>query len=142
VHGNERTVRSVIARQVKLQQGQVFDQKRLRDAEERLYELGLFDRVSILPRPSTASADEADVDVEVTERPAGRVRFGGGYGTWDQLRGQVQASYANLFGRGIQVDARALASFRGYEVGAGLRDPAILGTRLRFALDTYYQDRD
>jgi outer membrane protein insertion porin family len=142
VSGRERTRRKLIEREFDFERGERYDQRKIVEAERELYALGLFDRVTVDVEPSTERPDEADLRVNVHETPAGSVRVGAGWGSFDQLRGQVGASYANLFGLGIQIDGRALASFRGYQLGAGLRDPFVFGTRIRFDLDLYLEDRD
>lgn len=142
VRGNVRTKTYIIAREFDFSRGDPYEAAKIRAAERRLYELGLFDRVSIERRPSDDGERMADLTVNVRERQAGTVRVGGGYGSYDRLRGQVGAAYTNLFGRGIQVDGRVLASQRGYAANVGLRDPFVLGSPFRFDLDLYYEDRD
>jgi outer membrane protein insertion porin family len=142
VRGNVRTKTYIITREFDLSKGDPYAAKKVRDAERKLYELGLFDRISIERTPSEEGDRFADLTVNVRERQAGTVRVGGGWGSYDGPRVQLGASYLNLFGRGIQADGRILASLRGYQANVGLRDPFVLGTPLRFDLDLYYEDRD
>jgi outer membrane protein insertion porin family len=142
IRGNDVTARSIIAREARFEPGELFSQAKVRETERRLYDLGIFERVDTDVTPSATEPGRADVAVTVRERPAGAIRVGAGYGSWEQFRGAIQGSYDNLFGRGIRIDGRAIGSFRGFTLNAGYRDIHLFGTPLRLDIDAYYEDRD
>jgi outer membrane protein insertion porin family len=142
IRGNQVTQDSIIERELKLTPNALFSQQEIRAAEKRLYALGLFERVTTDVEPTPGRPGATDVTFDLLERPAGAVKFGLGYGSFDYVRASLAGSYDNLFGRALRVDARVTGSIRGIDSNVGFRDRALLGTPFRLDIDGYYVNRD
>ena len=95
IQGNTKTRSSVIARELALGPGEVFDLARARVSEARLRNTQFFEEVRVAPVP-TPVPGQSDLRVTVKEGPTGQVSFGAGYSTVEQLVGFVEYSEGNF----------------------------------------------
>lgn len=144
VQGNEVTAAGLVRSCFSVEPGALVRASALQHGERTLYELGLFTRVHarLEPAAGEGSTRRADVVVELQERPAGWIRLGGGWGSYELLRGQLALGYANLFGIALQGEVRALGSMRGWRYDAALSHPRMLPSGLSSRLEAFYEDRD
>lgn len=105
VLGNKKTKLSVIEREFIHESGKPFDYSELLKEKQRLYRLGLFSDVEVVPS-DRSEGNRRDVIYKLTEAEAGAVEFGVGYGEYEKYRASLDISYRNLFGN------NSLASFR------------------------------
>ncbi len=95
IQGNTKTRSNVIARELALSPGEVFDLARARVSEARLRNTQFFEEVRVVPSP-TAVPNQSDLRVIVKEGPTGSVSFGAGYSTVEKLVGFVEYSEGNF----------------------------------------------
>ncbi len=95
VQGNTKTRLNVIARELALGPGEVFDLARMRVSEARLRNTQFFEDVRLAPLP-TAVPGQSDLRVTVKEGNTGSVSFGAGYSTVEQLVGFVEYAEGNF----------------------------------------------
>ncbi|NDD71532.1 hypothetical protein EBZ97_05755, partial [bacterium] len=95
IQGNTKTRSKVIARELALSPGEVFDLARVRVSEARLRNTQFFEEVRIMPVP-TSVPGQSDMRVLLKEGPTGSVSFGAGYSTVEQLVGFVEYSEGNF----------------------------------------------
>ncbi len=95
VQGNTKTRLNVIARELALGPGEVFDLARMRVSEARLRNTQFFEEVRLAPVP-TAVPGQNDLRITVKEGNTGSVSFGAGYSTVEQLVGFVEYSEGNF----------------------------------------------
>ncbi len=94
VAGNTVTKNIVVAREITLAPGDVFNSQKMVTSEARLKNTGYFDSVKVTPQPSAdATSDQRDLNVAVTEGKTGKVVFGAGVSSLDK---------ANIFGEFTQ----------------------------------------
>lgn len=106
------TEERVVRRELPFAPGEPFDPAALRDAERRLSELGLFERVEVGP-PRPAPSPFADVDVTLREAKPWHLDLGAGYGTDERWRGFLEVGHDNLFGTGRSATIRETLASRG-----------------------------
>lgn len=101
ITGLERTRESVVARELKVIQGDLFRYARVLESRRRLFRLGVFSAIRTQIDDS-GIADHKDVFFILTERE--RIAFDCriGYGTRDRLRMGAGVTHHNLFGRAWQ----------------------------------------
>jgi outer membrane protein insertion porin family len=94
--GNELTKPVVIEREFTHKMNEPFDYSKIVQERQRLYRLGLFSDVQVVP--SDRSDSTRDVIYRLKEADPGAVEFGVGYGEYEKYRASVDLSYRNLFG--------------------------------------------
>ncbi len=140
VRGNSKTRDKVIRREMKISEGELYNQTNLEISRRRITALGYFDKVDISTK--RGSSDEfIEVNVEVGERPTGTFQIGAGFSSVENFIAQAQISQNNLFGRGQTLALSAQLS--------GLRqlfllrfvEPYFFDTKWTFAFDIFNQTR-
>lgn len=101
--GYRRTHPHVIQRDVKLTAGQPLREGDVVESQQKLYSLGVFNRVSVSAQNANGTDPEKDVVVMVEEARRYTIAYGGGFeaqrlaSTTDPAGGQVQASPRGIF---------------------------------------------
>ena len=95
IEGNTKTRSSVVARELALQPGDLFDLEAARRSESRLRNTRFFESVRVTPVP-TAVPEQRDLLVALKEGPTGMVSFGAGFSSVEQLVGFVEYSEGNF----------------------------------------------
>ncbi len=140
VRGNSKTRDKVVRREMKISEGELYNQTNLEISKRRVTALGFFEKVDISTK--RGSSDEfIVVNVEIAERPTGSFQIGAGFSSVESFIAQAQISQNNLFGRGQTLSLQAQLS--------GLRqlfllrfvEPWFLDTRWTFAFDVFNQVR-
>jgi outer membrane protein insertion porin family len=123
IGGYEKTRRGVIAREVKIKQGQPLREGDVIETQRRLYNLGIFTRVTLAPQNPTGTDPDKAVDVIVEEAKRYTIAYGGGVEV-QRLGGSgpdstsfefaplvtFEISKANLTGRGDTLSFKIRAS--------------------------------
>ncbi|RMH44206.1 MAG: outer membrane protein assembly factor BamA [Deltaproteobacteria bacterium] len=140
IRGNTKTRDKVIRRELKIAEGELYNQTALDASRGRVMALGFFERVDVSTQ--RGSTDEfIEVNIEVSERPTGTFQIGAGFSSVENFIAQAQISQNNLFGRGQTLALSAQLS--------GLRqlfllrfvEPYFLDTDWTFAFDLFNQTR-
>jgi outer membrane protein insertion porin family len=130
----------VIRREMKISEGELFNQTNLDESKRRITALGFFDKVDISTK--RGSSDEfVEVNVEVSERPTGTFQIGAGFSSVENFIAQAQISQNNLFGRGQTLALQAQLSSLRQLFLLRFVEPYLLDTKWTFAFDLYNQAR-
>ncbi|HWR89991.1 MAG TPA: outer membrane protein assembly factor BamA [Dissulfurispiraceae bacterium] len=141
ISGNTKTRDKVIRREIRLDEGDLFNASSLKRSYERLNNLQYFETIDIVPKPK-ADQKVVDLDVKVKEKPTGYLSIGGGYSSIDKLIGMVDVTQSNLFGRGQFVKLRAELGGESSFYELSFRDPWFLDKPLSFGASIYNTNRD
>ena len=138
IHGNSKTRDKVIRREMKIAEGELFNNTNLEISKNRITALGYFEKVDV--STSRGSSDEfVEVNVEVSERATGTFQVGAGFSSVENFIAQAQVSQNNLFGRGQTLAVQAqLSSLRQLAL-VRFVEPYFLDTHWTFAFDIYRQ---
>ncbi|WP_296806741.1 outer membrane protein assembly factor BamA, partial [Thiocapsa sp.] len=101
--GNTRTRDEVLRREMRQLESAWFSAELVRKSRERLQRLGYFDDVTIETPAVPGSADQVDVDVTVTEKPAGNLSAGVGYSQSQGILFNASVTQNNFLGTGKRV---------------------------------------
>ncbi|MFC1657721.1 outer membrane protein assembly factor BamA, partial [Candidatus Moduliflexota bacterium] len=93
ITGNVSTRDKVIRRNITFKEGDLFNSADLRKSRRKIMNLGFFDNVEIIPRPSEPTI--IDIDIELQEKLTGAFSLGIGYSSEDQIAGQLRLSESN-----------------------------------------------
>jgi outer membrane protein insertion porin family len=99
VKGNSKTRDEVIRREVKVVEGELYNQTRVELSKERITALGYFETVDISETSGTRE-NQIVVNFEVAERATGTFQIGAGFSSLETFLFTGQVQQQNLFGRG------------------------------------------
>src|SRR5262245_20830601 len=102
ISGNTRTLDKVIRREFRLAEGDAFSTAKVRRSQERLRNLGFFEKVDISAAPGS-SPDKTNLEVQVVEQSTGDISFGAGSSTTSGVLGDISLKERNLLGKGQEL---------------------------------------
>jgi outer membrane protein insertion porin family len=141
ISGNTRTRDKVIRREIRMDEGDIFNSARLKRSYERLNNLNFFEALDMAPKPRYEEK-LLDIDVKVKERATGFLSVGGGYSSVDKLIGMVDITQGNLFGRGQYIKLRGELGGASTFYELSFRDPWFMDKPISFNVDVYRTTRD
>ena len=136
IFGNQRTLDEVVRREFRLSEGDAYSSSKLKRTEQRLNNLGYFEKVDIQRKPGT-SPDKTQLDVEVKEKSTGEITFGAGFSTTDGPLADVGIKERNFLGRGQELRAKATFAQRRQQYNIGFTEPYFLDRELEAGFDIY-----
>ncbi len=140
IRGNSKTRDKVIRREMKISEGELFNNTNLETSKRRITALGFFENVVVSTK--RGSSDEfVEVNVEVSERATGTFQIGAGFSSVENFIAQAQISQNNLFGRGQTLALQAQLSSLRQLFLLRFYEPYFLDSEWRFSFDLYNQSR-
>jgi outer membrane protein insertion porin family len=136
IFGNMRTLDEVIRREFKLVEGDAFSTSKLKRTEQRLNNLGFFEKVDV-QRKSGSSSDQTQLDVEVSEKSTGEITFGGGFSTVDGPVIDAGIREKNFLGLGQDLRLRAMYGARRKNYEIGITEPYFLDRQIEAGFDIF-----
>jgi outer membrane protein insertion porin family len=129
VVGNSKTRDKVVRRELKIFEGELYNETRKRQSQENIQRLGFFEDVTFKTSTPPDKPDILNIDIVVKERNTGSIQLGAGYGsaTGFSLQGQVQQ--ANYLGKG-------------QKLGAGVNLSQLYNTYFVNFTEPHYNDTD
>ena len=137
IRGNTKTRDKVIRREMRVFEGELFNQTRLDRSKRLIQQLGFFERVELSTHAVENDPDRIDVTIEVSERATGTFQIGAGFSSVENFIGQAQVAQNNLFGRGTSLQLQAQISSIRQLFSLRYVDPYFLDTKLTFAFNVY-----
>jgi outer membrane protein insertion porin family len=141
VSGNTKTRDKVIRREIRLDEGDIFNSALLKRSYERLNNLNFFDTVEIIPKPRPEEK-LVDLNVKVKEKATGFLSVGGGYSSVDKLIGMIDLTQGNLFGKGQLLKIRAELGSESAYYDITFRDPWFMDKPISFSASIYDLKRE
>ncbi len=141
VTGNVRTLDEVIRREFRLSEGDAYNNSKLQRSEQRLNNLGFFEKVDIKNEQGSAP-DKTVVNVDVKEKSTGEVTIGAGFSSTDGVLGDFGVSEKNLLGRGQELKTRLTVAARRKQIELGFTEPYFLDRDISAGFDIYRTKQD
>jgi outer membrane protein assembly factor BamA len=107
VRGISMTREDVVGSEVRVSRGKLLRDSDMRQTEQNLLRLGVFQRVSVRPLDEDQEASDKDVVVEVRERKYSALEAGFGVALVEGVRGTLTYSHANVLGTGLRFQTNA-----------------------------------
>ena len=140
IRGNSKTRDKVIRREMRVSEGELYNQTNLDISKKRITALGFFEKVDV--STERGSSDEfIEVNVEIAERPTGTFQIGAGFSSVENFIAQAQISQNNLFGRGQTLALQAQLSSLRQLFLLRFIEPYFFDTKWTFAFDLFNQSR-
>lgn len=141
VTGNVRTLDKVIRREMTMIEGDPFNNTKLKRSEQRIKDLGFFERVETTTEQGSAP-DRAVVNVNVTEQSTGEIVLGAGYSTTDGVLGNISLRERNLLGRGQDLRLGTTLALRRTEIDLSFTEPYFMDRDIAAGFDIFRVTRD
>ena len=141
INGNYRTLDKVIRREFRLVEGDAFNTAKLRRSEQRIRNLGFFDKVDVKTREGSAP-DKAIIDVTVSEQSTGELTFGIGLSSLEGPLADVSMRERNLLGRGQDLKLSFSISGRRQQIDLSFPEPYFLHRELAAGFDVFRRKID
>jgi len=141
ITGNTKTRDKVIRREMRLDEGDIFNKKMIRRSYQRINNLNFFESIDVDPVPRT-DAQLVDINIDVKEKLTGMLSLGGGYSSIDKFMVMGEITQTNLFGKGLYLKFRADLSARRTNYSISLRDPWFLDKPVSATFSVYNEEVD
>lgn len=141
LEGNTVTRDNVIMREMRLADGDMFSGQKLTRSQQRLSNLGFFEKVDISPVP-TGNPEEMDLVVKVKDKPTGRINGGVGYSTYESVYLAAGISEANLFGKGYGLSLNGGFSSKKSTFSLLFTNPHLNDTDVGFSIEAHHRIED
>jgi outer membrane protein insertion porin family len=141
IFGNLRTLDEVIRREFKLSEGDAYSASKLKRTEQRLNNLGYFEKVTVDRKPGSTE-DRSQLDVEVKEKSTGEISFGAGLSTSDGPIADFGIRERNFLGHGQDLRTKVQVGGKRQQYDLGFTEPYFLGRELEAGFDLYKTRQD
>jgi len=136
VSGNQTTRDKVIRREMKISEGDIFNQTAIDRSKSRITALGYFEAVELTTREGSGE-DKIIVGVKVKERPTGSIQVGAGFSSLESFIANATISQNNLLGRGQRLSLQAQISGLRQQFSLSFAEPYFLDTRVTFGFNLF-----
>ncbi|HEY8271691.1 MAG TPA: outer membrane protein assembly factor BamA [Pseudobdellovibrionaceae bacterium] len=148
VVGNSKTRDKVVRRELKIREGELYNETRRRQSLENVQRLGFFEEVNFKTSTSPDKPDILNMDIMVKERNTGQIQLGAGYGTVTGFTLQGSVNQTNFLGKGQNLGASLNISDTGSYYNFTFTEPYFqdtlwsLGSELYQSIDSGRSDYD
>lgn len=140
VTGNSKTRDKVVRRELKIEEGELYNETRKRQSLENIQRLGFFDEVNFKTNTPPEHPQVLNIEIVVKERNTGQIQLTAAYGSTQgfSLGGSVVQN--NFRGMGQALEARVNASRNQQDYKLSLTDPYFNDTLWSAGFDVFYLD--
>ncbi|MFO0680685.1 MAG: outer membrane protein assembly factor BamA [Sandaracinus sp.] len=140
IRGNTKTRDSVIRRELRISEGDLYSQTRLETSRAAVQALGYFEHVEM--SESDGSRDDTIiVNFEVAERATGTFQVGAGFSSIESFILTAQINQQNLFGNGQSLSLQLQLSGLRQLIQLQLVEPYLFGTDWSAAIELFRTTR-
>lgn len=137
VVGNTKTRDKVLRREMKIAEGELYNETGRRKSLENIQRLGFFDEVNFKTSVDPERPDVMNVDIMVKERNTGQLQVGAGYGTSTGFTFTGSVNQMNFLGKGQNLGVSLNISEFGSFYNLSFTDPYFNDTLWSFGVDLY-----
>ncbi|MNK26217.1 Outer membrane protein assembly factor BamA precursor [compost metagenome] len=137
VIGNSKTRDKVVRRELKIREGELYNETRRRQSMENIQRLGFFEESNFKTSIDQERTDVMNVDIAVKERNTGQIQLGAGYGTSQGFVLQGSVNQTNFLGKGQNLGASLNLSGTGNYFSLSFTEPYWNDTDYLVGFDLY-----
>ncbi len=139
VTGNEHVSEAFIRKQLKYNEGKIYNQLQLNQTRQALYKLQLFSVVSVLPQKDNETGKSPiPVRIYIEEAPRISARYGVGYGTEEKFRTFLDLTYRGFLGGARRLNMRLKHSaLEPYSARLRWIQPQFIGMNTSIAIEPF-----
>ena len=137
--GNTKTRDKVIRRQMRVWEGELYKENKIKESKDLIKATGFFDNVDISTSKGTTegNTEKMDLDVKVKEGHGGMAMLGGGYSSYQQFFVTAQIQLQNLAGLGTQLSLMAQVGGITKQYSISYFDPYFFDTKWSMSTSLY-----
>lgn len=139
--GNSKTRDKVIRRELRIQEGELYNETRKRESIENVKRLGYFEEVNFNQKTPKGRNDLMDIDIVVKERNTGTIQIGAGYSSFNGFVFNGQVNQINFLGKGQKLGVSIDVSKRNSLYKFSFTEPYFLDSEWSAGTDVYRSSR-
>ncbi|MDD3483719.1 outer membrane protein assembly factor BamA [Azovibrio restrictus] len=139
VTGNTRTRDEVIRREMRQMEGGWYNAEQVTLSKQRVDKLGYFADVTVETPPVPGTADQVDVNLNVTEKPTGNIMLGAGFSQSEKVMLSGSISQNNIFGSGKHLTLGLNTSKTNRNLSLSYTDPYFTIDGISQGFDVYHR---
>ena len=139
VVGNSKTRDEVVRREMRQMEASWFDGEKLQLSQNRINRTGYFTDANITTEDVPGTADQVDVNVNVTEKPTGQINLGVGFSSTDKLVLSAGIRQDNVFGSGTSLGLDVNTSKSNRTIAVTQYDPYFTTDGISRSTELYYR---
>ncbi|MEX0662803.1 MAG: BamA/TamA family outer membrane protein [Balneolaceae bacterium] len=140
LEGDLSVSENVVLRETGIKEGDVYDRRRLQDAQRQIFGHHLF-RFASITLPEQPQDSTLDMRIRVRENPLRSVQASVGFGREELLRGQLTWQHRNISGNGHRLGITGRGSFIEQRFGVDYLVPYVFNTRSSFVASPFGERR-
>lgn len=140
VVGNSRTRDKVVRRELRIGEGELYNETRKRESMDNIRRLGFFESVEFNSKTPVGREDLMDIDIVVKERNTGSFQLGAGYSSFSGVIFNAQLNQTNFLGKGQNVGLQIDYSNLQKRYRLNFTEPYFNDTLWTVGMDAYRND--
>lgn len=137
VVSNSKTRDKVVRRELKVREGELYNETRRRQSVENIQRLGFFEDVNFKTSVDPDHNEIMNVDIVVKERNTGQIQLGAGYGSSTGFSLQGSVSQTNFLGKGQNLGVSLNMGAQGNYFSFSFTEPYFNDTDWSIGFDLY-----
>jgi len=138
IKGNTRTRDKVVRREMKINEGELYNGTNLRKSRENIFRLGYFSEVNLTQPHSKDKKNVLDIEISVKEKQTGSLQVGAGFSSYEKFMGTAQVSESNFLGYGQTLSLQGEYAKRHKKISTGFKEPYLFDSVWSSSIDFYY----
>ncbi len=139
--GNTKTRDKVVRRELRIVEGELYNETRKRESIENVKRLGFFEEVNFNTKTPKGRNDLMDIDIVVKERNTGTIQVGAGYSNFNGFVFNGQVNQINFLGKGQKLGVSVDVSKRNSLYKFSFTEPFFMDTEWSAGTDLYRSSR-
>lgn len=139
--GNSKTRDKVIRRELRIVEGELYNETRKRESIDNVKRLGYFEEVNFNTKTPKGRNDLMDIDIVVKERNTGTIQVGAGYSNFNGFVFNGQVNQINFLGKGQKLGVSIDLSKRQSLYKFSFTEPYFMDTEWSTGFDLYRSQR-
>ena len=140
INGNTQTQDKVIRREMRLAEGDAFNDFQIKRSQDRINSLGFFQDKFEIKRSPGSAPDRILLEAPVEEKPTGQLQLSAGYSSLERFIIQANISQQNFRGKGQELRLGVNYSAYSKSVEAGFTEPYLFDKNIAVGVDVFRRD--
>ena len=140
INGNTQTQDKVIRREMRLSEGDAFNDFQIKRSQDRINSLGFFQDKFEIKRTQGSAPDRIVLEAPVEEKATGQLQLSAGFSSLERFIVQASVAQNNFRGKGQTVSAGVNYSSYQKSVELGFTEPYLFDKNIALGADVFRRD--